>query len=170
MNAALATMEGRITSPAAALKFILAGNAYFTLRSAKTGTRYTYRVRRAESVDTNQKNLPLPELAKVNAAEAVRKPMYFVSLLAGPDNGADYVYLGIIGNNGCFTLTRKSRMTRVSPPVVAISWTLTKLQNLSVLPNDLEIWHEGRCGRCGRMLTVPESIAAGLGPECAGRM
>jgi hypothetical protein len=31
----------------------------------------------------------------------------------------------------------------------------------------LEVWHEGRCGRCGRRLTVPESIESGLGPECA---
>jgi hypothetical protein len=26
----------------------------------------------------------------------------------------------------------------------------------------------GRCGRCGRTLTKPESIAAGIGPVCAG--
>ena len=31
----------------------------------------------------------------------------------------------------------------------------------------LEVWHEGRCGRCNRALTVPESIASGIGPECA---
>jgi hypothetical protein len=34
---------------------------------------------------------------------------------------------------------------------------------------DLEVWHEGRCGACGRRLTVPESIERGLGPECYGR-
>jgi hypothetical protein len=34
------------------------------------------------------------------------------------------------------------------------------------LPNFIEIWHEGRCGKCGRTLTVPDSIANGLGPEC----
>ncbi len=26
--------------------------------------------------------------------------------------------------------------------------------------------HEGRCGRCGRTLTVPESVTEGIGPEC----
>lgn len=30
----------------------------------------------------------------------------------------------------------------------------------------VEIWHEGKCGRCGRQLTVPESIESGFGPEC----
>lgn len=168
-SAALATMEGRITSPAAALKFILAGNAYFTLRSAKTGVRYTYRVRRAESVDSRQARLPLNQKAIADAEEAQRNPLYFVSLLAGQDNTSDYVYLGII-RSGLFMLTRASKMTSSSAPVVAFQWTMTKLRNLSVLPNDLEIWHEGRCGRCGRMLTVPESIAAGIGPDCAGRI
>lgn len=31
----------------------------------------------------------------------------------------------------------------------------------------IEVWHEGRCGRCARRLTVPESILIGIGPECA---
>ena len=36
------------------------------------------------------------------------------------------------------------------------------------VPEQLEVWHEGRCGRCGRALTVPESIERGIGPECVG--
>jgi hypothetical protein len=35
-----------------------------------------------------------------------------------------------------------------------------------ILGATLEFWHEGRCGRCGRRLTVPDSIASGYGPEC----
>jgi hypothetical protein len=35
-----------------------------------------------------------------------------------------------------------------------------------VLGRLLEVWHEGRCGRCGRALTVPESVERGIGPEC----
>jgi hypothetical protein len=27
--------------------------------------------------------------------------------------------------------------------------------------------HEGKCGRCGRLLTVPSSIESGIGPECS---
>lgn len=34
---------------------------------------------------------------------------------------------------------------------------------------ECEVWHEGRCGRCGRKLTVPESIETGIGPDCAKR-
>lgn len=28
---------------------------------------------------------------------------------------------------------------------------------------------EGKCARCGRQLTVPASLHAGMGPECAGK-
>lgn len=31
-----------------------------------------------------------------------------------------------------------------------------------------ELWHEGKCGKCGRRLTDPQSIERGLGPECSG--
>jgi hypothetical protein len=35
------------------------------------------------------------------------------------------------------------------------------------IPTELVIRHNGSCGRCGRKLTVPTSIKAGIGPECA---
>ena len=35
------------------------------------------------------------------------------------------------------------------------------------LPPALEVWHEGRCGRCGRKLTTPQSVETGFGPVCA---
>ena len=34
------------------------------------------------------------------------------------------------------------------------------------LPEFVEVWHEGCCGKCGKRLTVPSSIENGLGPEC----
>lgn len=35
-------------------------------------------------------------------------------------------------------------------------------------PTGLEVWHAGRCAKCRRPLTHPDSIARGLGPICAG--
>jgi hypothetical protein len=35
------------------------------------------------------------------------------------------------------------------------------------LPGSVDVLHSGRCGRCGRTLTTPDSIERGLGPECA---
>jgi hypothetical protein len=59
-------------------------------------------------------------------------------------------------------------MTPDSEPVKAIKFALHLLKYHQTNP-DLEIWHSGRCGRCSRRLTVPESIAAGIGPDCAGK-
>ena len=52
--------------------------------------------------------------------------------------------------------------------VQAFIWFLNRIE--ADKPTDgFEFWHEGKCGRCGRKLTVPESIEAGIGPECAGK-
>ena len=136
------------TQASEAARFIFAGNAYFTLRSKKTQTRYTYRV---------------------SAVEDSKNPLWFVSVLAGPDNNSDYQYIGLVNDDMQFRRTKKSKMLDTSLPVVAISYALKNLSD-SKIPESLEIWHEGRCGRCGRKLTVPESIAAGIGPECSGKM
>jgi hypothetical protein len=142
----------RITDADAAFKFITAGNAYFTVRSVKTGTRYTFRVSLPRNED--------------------RKKMYpaswFVALLTGPDNTGDYTYLGLV-KDGAFKLTRASKMREDSVPVRAFRYVYEHLARKQ-FPADLELWHEGRCGRCGRKLTVPESIDRGIGPECASIM
>lgn len=137
-------LEARITNCAAARGFALAGKAIFTLRSAATGARYTFKVRQAKD-----------------------KAIFFVSALYGSANESDYAYLGIIDGDGCFRVTAKSRFSKDSPQAKAFDWTWRRLVNLTELPDGLEFWHEGRCGRCGRLLTVPESIASGIGPECA---
>lgn len=154
----VSTIEaGHISDSEAALRFILGGNATFTLRSKATGTRYTYKVRKAE-------DRPTPTWSGI----PMGGPTWFVSLLNGPDNEGDFTYLGIVRDNQ-FKLTRKSRMTMQSKPVVAFAWMFDKLVK-HAMPKDAEIWHAGRCGRCGRKLTVPESISTGFGPECAGKL
>lgn len=45
-------------------------------------------------------------------------------------------------------------------------WLWSYINAARDLPVQVEVWHEGRCGHCGRRLTVPESIADGLGPRC----
>jgi hypothetical protein len=165
--------EKQFTSPDAALKFILAGNAYFTLRSKKTGVRYTFCVSAVESKNPDQQTL-------WNDLTVTVPQKWFVSLLVGPENTSDYAYIGLIETDRGFSaelgrllvnfrLTRKSRMTAESVPVKALQYALTHLR-MGDIPEQLEVWHEGRCGRCGRVLTVPESIALGIGPDCAGRM
>ena len=144
---------GNLKTAAVALSFITAGNAYFTVRSLATGTRYTYRVSLGK---------PQP------GYEHWTGHSYFVALLTGPENTEDYQYLGMIRDN-VFRLTRASKMNFNAIPVKAFRWVWEHLIRRE-LPPKTELWHQGRCGRCGRTLTVPESIAAGIGPECAGKM
>lgn len=130
-------MAGKIQDVRA---FLLAGRALFTIRSVKTGARFTFKVVRKDSSD-----------------------MWHVRVLSGPDNCSDYNYIGFIGRTGnqFFAKKRKGGGYSSSPSVKAFSWFLQNVDSPMV-----EVWHEGRCGRCGRRLTVPESLETGFGPEC----
>jgi len=133
--------------------FILAGAAIFTM--VGKDTRFTYRVSRKD---------PEP-------GSRYTQPTYFVGLLTGSNNEADYSYLGILDPlTGYVRLTRNSRMTVDAPAVKAIQWALPRIWARAAMPPAFAIMHVGKCGRCGRTLTVPESIASGIGPDCAGKM
>lgn len=128
--------------------FLFAGKARFTLVSTKTGTRYTYRVTKAENDEGP----------------------WFVSVLTGSDNEFDYSYMACIfpDNRGRLVHTRKSRITSDAPSAKALAWYLHHLATGSDSIEAVEFHHAGACGRCGRTLTDPESIETGLGPVCAG--
>lgn len=150
---------GNLATAEVALKFLTAGNAHFTVRSLKTGTRYTFRVALAA--------------VKESCSWCMQSPCrcarpYFVSYLSGPENTADYTYLGMLSGNQ-FRATKASQRLAESTVFKAFSYVYRHLVQRE-LPPLTELWHEGRCGRCGRTLTVPESIAAGIGPECAGKL
>ena len=130
--------------PGAARKFVTAGNARFTVRNATTGNRFTFRVR------------------------AVRDgAVSFVSVLTGSDNEAAYSYLGFIRGGDYIHGGRRAKIGPQAQSAQVFAWFW---RNLDKLPAQVEVWHDGRCGRCARALTVPESVASGLGPECAGKL
>jgi hypothetical protein len=152
MCASVEPSAGQLRTAKAALDFILAGNAYFTLRSKKTGTRYTFRV------------------ARPKRARDKNEWFYYVSLLNGPDNTSNYTYAGWMKKPELKLVSGGNTHLRPgAPSVVAFQWALGNLA-AGKLPETLEIFHDGKCGRCGRELTVPESVELGIGPECAGRM
>lgn len=140
-------------------RFILAGNAVFTLESEKTGAHFTYRVTRA------------PE---------GRNPVYFVGVLTGPNNEDDYSYAGILRMGTAhdtnphrevfeFRTTAKSRIAATALSVVGFKWFWDRV-SAGRMPAGVTMRHSGSCGRCGRTLTTPESIERGIGPECAKTM
>jgi hypothetical protein len=142
-----ASYRGRLETADVCKKFCLAGNATVTLVSRVSQTRYTYRVRLSED-----------------------KKMYFVSLLTGESNEASYSYLGhIFSDQLVYWHGRKSKIGQDATSAKAFAWFWAMLMK-GKLPDQLEVWHEDTCGRCGRKLTVPESIAHGFGPECYGKM
>lgn len=141
-------MSGQL-APEYRKNYILGGNATVTLVSRRTGDRFTYRVRRAPP-RSGQTEEQLP---------------YFVSVLTGPDNTRDYSYLGTIFPDGNFRLTKGSKISANAPSAKAWDWTWHNLDT-----DRVEVWHEGICSRCGRPLTDPASVAAGLGPTCIKRM
>jgi len=119
------------------IKFMLAGNATFTIVSKKTGVRFTYNV-------------------------FAKNDMHFVKVLTGPDT---YSFLGTIFNGLDYRHGRKSQISEGAPSALAFHWFMAQPGTDSV-----EFFHAGKCGRCGRELTVPESIESGLGPECSRRV
>ena len=146
---------GQLRTAQQVLAFMLGGNATFTIRSRKTGARFTYKVRKADP-------------------EPGRGVTWFVNLLNGSDNGNDFAYMGVlyeweVGKPPHFKRTKASRVSESAPSFRAFTWLWEALRG-GWLSSSVEVWHEGTCGRCGRRLTVPESIAAGIGPECAGKV
>ena len=129
-----------LKTAADALAYALAGNARLTLLSTKTGVRFTYRVRAKES-------------------------LFFVAVLTGSDNESDYTFLGTIFADRVYRHGRRSTIGFDAPSEKAFTYFWANVMR-GRLPEQLEVWHEGSCGRCGRPLTDPESIARGIGPVC----
>lgn len=133
------------------LEFITAGKAIFTCRSQKTGNRFTYKVSAPKDVVKEEATL------------------LFAQVLTGSDNTSDYSFFGClrkVENKWYFATSPKSRIGAGAPSVVAFDYIIRNLSEGREMAQ-LEIWHEGKCGRCGRKLTTPQSIEIGLGPECS---
>lgn len=131
-------------------EFILAGNALFTLKSLRTGAHYTFKVRAA-----------IPQ--------ADKPPTHWnVSVLSGRDNNHDYRWIGRITTEGSEVFLHKPEI----PSAEGFNWFWQMLKRGSEerFIEQCQFSHVGRCGRCGRLLTHPESIQSGIGPECQDKM
>lgn len=137
-----------MTDPAKVRQFILAGNAYFTLKSLKTGDHFTFRVKKSK-----------------------KTPTYFVNVRSGPEDGRIYHLLGLINTEAQYNALKKNAYRIwATKSGVAFDWFWRHLTERNHIPTGLEVWHDGRCCRCGRRLTDPESIDRGIGPECYSKV
>ena len=134
--------------PDAVPAYTLAGNATITLLSGNTDRHFTYKIKKSKD----------------------KENLYFVNLLSGSDNDKDYQYIGCYYSDTKYfhpAKPWKDMVTMAWPPSLrAIRFFFIRLYTI---PSNLHVYHEGRCGRCGRKLTTPESIERGLGPECYKR-
>jgi hypothetical protein len=115
------------------------------LVSTKTQKRFTFKVRQSED-------------GKV----------HFASVLTGPDNESNYVFFASI-RNGMLNHGRNTSIGKDAPSASAFAWVWKQLQH-GLISDQVQFWHEGRCGRCARPLTDPTSIKSGFGPECIKHM
>jgi hypothetical protein len=127
------------------LEFVFAGKALITLKSLRTQRHFTFKVNKGKKGDA-----------------------YFVSVLH--DHG-EYVYLGMISNDRTQLFhTRKSFFPFSNERFAAFRFFLDQLVGKNTIPSTLEVRHNGRCGKCSRVLTHPESIDRGIGPECWNKL
>lgn len=150
---------GLMTDAKQVLAFMLSGNATLTFKGQTKS--YTYKVTKSDE--------PTDEQKAKGWSQA-----WFVALLTGSDNENNYTYMGIIRTDRrtgvlAFYTAGRTRYNMQSPNVVAFTWAFNIMLQ-GRMPVGLEVWHEGKCGRCGRKLTDADSIKNGFGPVCVDLM
>lgn len=134
-------------------EFVTAGRAVFTIevpeafRDGGKKPHYTYRVKYFSA------KRGLPEGWKVQ-------------LLTGPDNTKSYTDMGWLDPDTGALKTVKRNFGYANALLSKVLQRVWKGQCAEVEKHGFLIHHIGFCGRCGRDLTVPESIERGIGPEC----
>ena len=100
-----------------------------------------------------------------------------IALLTGPDNTSDFTGFGFV--EGERIIVWRSKRGTDGPSAYEKLATLIEqiiareqghpVENEPEWVPQFEHLVEGRCIRCNRKLTNPESVKSGIGPECASR-
>ena len=132
-------------------RFLLAGRALFTVSNPK-GEHYTFKVRGAES--------------EWPAGSGKKSTTHFVSIKA-PGGEFPFRYIGLLNTKeGTIKCTAKSAFLPGSKEYDIAAWACQAIIKIRLIPDGYHIENAGQCGKCSRVLTDPESIARGIGPEC----
>ena len=131
-----------------------------TIRDGK----YTFR---SDAMVLREMEATLTEMGRTADADFIGKMAHYTA------KGWD-IYSNNLGRMARLRAELKATRTKVAfddPKQKGFFWLWNvKLANDKALGEGVEFWHEGRCGCCGKLLTVPESINAGYGPICLPRM
>jgi hypothetical protein len=124
------------------LKFIFGGNSTFTALNTRSGSRFTFKMQISDD-----------------------SKIFFVKVLTGPEH---FEYIGVC-KSGDFFWGKKSKISKDAQSIKVFEYLINKLK-AQKLPDFVEIWHMGLCGKCAKPLTNPESIKMGIGPDCLKKL
>lgn len=128
----------------------MAGNATFTVVSKASAKRYTFKIQKGKKEGMT----------------------HFVKFMNGSDNESSFQFIGSIFDKAVYRHSKKARASEDSTVVKTFVWLFNILNGKfdEYKFNLIEFWHEGKCGKCGRKLTTPQSLLDGLGPHCSVRI
>lgn len=106
----------------------------------KSGKHFTYRIEKVKRGDLEGKVI--------------------ASLLVGPDNNRSYKGFAFI-NGSYVNVWRKCKGEAFDKHALILQGHADEHVD--------QFLQSGKCQRCGRKLTTPESIKRGMGPDCAGK-
>jgi hypothetical protein len=126
-----------------------AGRAVLTFENHEAGTHMTVKVSQARDKRNRKKLLPV----------------FHVNVKLLGDRLQSYAYAGtVFTETGDWNL---SRTTRPDSQVARVfSWLKAVTANPELIRGKVNLFHEGRCCKCGLPLTHPESISTAIGPKC----
>jgi len=133
------------------LSYIRGGNCRITIQNEKTQTHLTYKFKQSK-----------------------RNPsVYWVSVLSRFDYESEdsYKFLGGYSDELSYRYSEKSQIKATSKSASAIQWFFDKFLKPNAFKAKyptVKVFYQGTCGRCGKLLTHPESLKVGFGRECLG--
>lgn len=128
-------------------------NGRYTLESTLTGAHRTFRI------------WTQPQDAEFAGGKRI------VGLLTGPENSNpdDYTGFAFIDDFGIHVWKSKQGDDKLFNTYGRQLWSLVLDAGFSPWAASYHLLIEGRCLRCNRALTTPDSIRLGIGPICAGK-
>ena len=128
--------------------FIFGGNATFTIVNTDSKKYFPFKVRKSKDSDE----------------------VFFVSIMNHSVNNYNHNFLGtFFSKDNCYKTSKKSSIKSDTTSSKVISWFFNYFINSEEKYPTVQVYHDGKCGKCGRKLTTPESVKSGLGPICGGK-
>lgn len=90
----------------------------------------------------------------------------WLAYLSGADNVGDYKSIGFVNGNEVSLFSKY--MGQYADIMAAARFLVKNVDKLDECGRQYAI-RSGKCYRCNRLLTTPESVARGLGPICASK-